>query len=93
MNSSSPPPPPEHGRAEDARDELVFRLLLPELVARIDHIITLAAPAWQDLASILQQHIEDAPGTLLRITIEGLRYSLRIDASVYAFVARALQSG
>lgn len=78
--------------ASVSREDLVAYGMLPELVDRIDHIITLTAPAWQDLARILQKEIEDAPGILLRMAVDGLGYSLRVDAAVYAYVARALQS-
>lgn len=76
-----------------SREALVAYGLLPELLDRIDHVIGLTAPSAGELARILQHEIETPQPTALEAAVIELGYSLRIEPSVYPYVAQALQSG
>jgi hypothetical protein len=76
-----------------SREALVAYGLLPELLDRIDHVIGLTAPSSSELARILQQEIETPQPTALEQAVIELGYTLRIESSVYPYVAQALRHG
>lgn len=76
-----------------SREALVAYGLLPELLDRVDHVIALTAPSATDLARILQHEIEMPQPTALEQAVIELGYTLRIEASVYPYVAQALRRG
>jgi SpoVK/Ycf46/Vps4 family AAA+-type ATPase len=78
---------------EVSREAVVAYGLLPELVDRIDHVIALTSPAAAELARILQHEVEAPVPTALEQAVIEFGYSLRIEPSVYPYIAQALRRG
>lgn len=78
---------------EVSREAMVAYGLLPELVDRIDHVIALTPPSVSELATILRREIERPWPTPLEEAVKELGYELRIQPSVYPYVARFVGNG